>query len=219
MSKQLLNLILLLVLVTGCKLSAFNQQAETNAKAAAPAAENRAAAAEKYAAPDEPPPTPAPSVRKAANAVCPDPAKPCHHPEKRFDEWELSFKMPARLKANTPYKSAPFYAVILKTYPLDEECDGGEFIEAAERDRKAEQANQLERKVFASYNCPNMAAVQYEFEGRYDASRENLKTGNFIAVYVGETRAEAEEALRFMKSEYPQAELKQMTAGYETIMQ
>ena len=45
----------------------------------------------------------------------------------------MSFKMPARLKANTPYKSAPFYAVILKTYEMDVDCDGGEYIEAAER--------------------------------------------------------------------------------------
>ncbi|HEX8638820.1 MAG TPA: hypothetical protein VF692_12200 [Pyrinomonadaceae bacterium] len=153
------------------------------------------------------------------NAVCPDPSKPCHHREKQFDEWELSFRMPARLKANKGYESAPFYAVILKTYETDEDCDGGEYIEAIERDRKKEQKNQPTRKVFASYNCPNMAAVGYNFDGRWSADGEEMLITYFIAVYAGETKQEGEAALRRLKSAYPKAMLKQMKATYEKIEQ
>jgi hypothetical protein len=224
MSKNLLNFGVLLLLVAGCKMSAFNQQTEpANANASPTPVQTPAQAAKTGAdhAPAEPEKTAAAATPRpaAANAVCPDPEKPCQHREKTFDEWELSFKMPARLKANTPYSSAPFYAVILKTYPMEEECDGGEYIERVETDRRREQRNQLERKVFASYQCPNMASVGYDFDGRKDASGENVALGVFIALYAGESRAEAEETLRFMKSEYPQAQLKQMTAYYEKIEQ
>jgi hypothetical protein len=162
-------------------------------------------------------PTPKPAV--AANAVCPDPAKPCHHKEKNFDDWELSFKMPAKLPPNKEVKSAPFYAVILKTYPMGDDCDGGEYIEAVEAERKREQAIQLDRKVFAAYQCPNMGAVGYEFAGKWDAKKENLLLGNFLAIYAGASKAEAEEALGFFRNSYPQAQLKQMTAVYELMIQ
>lgn len=162
---------------------------------------------------------PTPSRTQSANGVCPDPEEPCHHADKRFDEWELPFKMPAKLKPNTPYRSGQFYAVILKTYPMADDCDGGEFITAAEEDRKREQTNQLERKVFASYECPNMGAVNYDFNGRFDAKKEKVLIGNFIAIYVGTTKIEADEALSSLKKNYPKAQLKQMTAVYEMIEQ
>lgn len=160
-----------------------------------------------------------PPPAQTANAICPNPAKPCKHKEKEFAEWELSFKMPAKLKGNTTYKSAPFYAVILKTYSMDDDCDGGEFIEAAEKDRKKEQAMQLERKVFASYMCPNMDAVNYDFAGRMDAKKERVILDNFIAIYAGATQQEADMTLQSMKSEYPKAVLKRMTAMYERMEQ
>ena len=62
--------------------------------------------------------TPAPTPVPRANDVCPDPAKPCQHKDKHFDDWELSFKMPAKLQANKTNSSAPFYGIILKTYTL-----------------------------------------------------------------------------------------------------
>jgi hypothetical protein len=216
MKERILTLSLVLLIALGCKLGSSTAQN-------GPAAENPRTENSKASAPNtttvEPEATPKPAKAQTANAVCPDPAKPCHHKEKRFDDWELSFKMPAKLPPNKPLKSAPFYAVILKTYPMVEDCDGGEFIEAAEADRKREQANQLERKVFASYECPNMGAVNYDFEGRFDAKKESIVIGNFIAIYAGTTKAEGEEALRFLKSEYPHAQLKQMTAVYELIEQ
>lgn len=109
-----------------------------------------------------------PLKQVVSNAVCPDPKNPCHHKEKEFAEWELPFRLPAKIQPNKTNKSAPFYAVLLKTYDSVEDCDGGEYIEAAEAERKRLQKLQLERKVFASYGCPNMDAVNYDFEGRYD---------------------------------------------------
>ncbi|MCC7307380.1 MAG: hypothetical protein IT173_07430 [Acidobacteria bacterium] len=210
MKERLLTLSLILLIALGCKLGATT--ARNGPAAETPIGENVVANA---LAEPEATPKPAPQ----ANAVCPDPAKPCHHKQKHFDEWELSFKMPARLPVNTAIKSAPFYAVIMKTYPMGEDCDGGEFIEAAEADRKREQARQLERKVFAAYQCPNMGAVDYEFAGRWDAKKENVLIGNFIAIYAGTTKAEGEMQLRSLSSKYPQAQLKQMTALYELIVQ
>ena len=216
MKERLFTLTLIFLFVLGCKLGST---AHNDAAVEGP--ENTSTLAN---APTNNGAVPEATPKKAAaqaNAVCPDPERPCHHKEKQFDEWELSFKMPAKLPPNKPIKSAPFYAVILKTYPMDmgDECDGGEFIEAAEADRKREQANQLERKVFAEYQCPNMGAVDYEFAGKWDAKKENVLIGNFIALYAGTTKPEGEEALRFLKSEYPEAQLKQMTAVYELIEQ
>jgi hypothetical protein len=213
MKERLRTLTLVLLIALGCKLGSTTAQ-----NGAAEHDRDERSTTENSTT--EPEATPKPAAKQtAANAVCPDPSKPCHHKEKRFDDWELSFKMPAKLPPNKTVKSAPFFAVILKTYPMGEDCDGGEFIEAAEADRKREQTNQLNRKVFASYECPNMGAVNYDFEGRWTKDGESLLLGNFIALYAGTTRAEGEDALKFLKNEYPQAQLKQMTAMYELIVQ
>lgn len=218
MKERLLTLGLLLLIGLGCKLGSTTAQNGPNTEKPLGDPGNYSAnAAQETNVNAEPDATPKPATQ--ANAVCPDPSKPCHHKQKRFDDWELSFKMPAKLPVNKEIKSAPFYAVILKTYPMGEDCDGGEFIEAAEADRKREQANQLSRKVFASYECPNMGAVSYDFAGRFDAKKEMVVVGNFIAIYVGTSKAEGDEALKFLKSEYPEAQLKQMTAVYELIEQ
>lgn len=152
-----------------------------------------------------------------ANAVCFDPNKPCDHKSKKFDVWELSFKMPARLAANKTFVSAPFYAVILETFESAEECDGGEFIVQAEAARKRAQKKFAGRKVFADYQCPNLSSVGYDFDGRFIGDK--LALGNFIAVYAGTTKAEAEKILQSAKKDYPAARLKKMTANYERIVQ
>lgn len=159
------------------------------------------------------------STEQQANAVCPIPDKPCKHKEKEFAEWELSFRLPAKIIPNKTYKSAPFYAVMLKTYESEEDCDGGEFIEALETERKEVQNLQLDRKVFAAYRCPNMDAVNYDFEGRWDKAKEMELIGNFIAVYAGTTAEEAEVLRRSMRDEYPQAVVKRMTVNWERIEQ
>ncbi len=92
-------------------------------------------------------------------------------------------------------------------------------MEAVEKERKKEQALQLERKVFAFYSCPNMDAVGYEFEGLWDKNRENILIPNFLAIYAGETKEEAEALRKQMLSEYPKATVKKMTATWERIEQ
>lgn len=159
------------------------------------------------------------SDEQPANAACPAPDKPCQHKEKEFAEWELSFKLPARLAPNKTYSSAPFYAVILKTYESDEDCDGGEYIEALEKERKQLQKSQPERKVFAAYSCPNMDAVNYDFDGRWDKSKEIELIGNFIAVYGGQNETDAETLLRAYQKDYPNAVVKKMTVNWERTEQ
>lgn len=153
------------------------------------------------------------------NAVCPDPEKPCRHKGKEFADWELSFRLPAKIAPNKTYSSAPFYAVLLKTYKSVEDCDGGEYIEAIENERKEFQNAQPDRKVFASYGCPNMVAVNYDFYGRWDANKESVLIDNFIAVYAGETEEEAEVLRRSVRDEYPKAVVKRMTTNWERIEQ
>ena len=161
-----------------------------------------------------------PSAPPPANATCPDPKNPCHHKDKTFDDWELSFHLPSRIKPNTTYKSAPFYAVILKEYKdlnEDSECDGGEYTESIERERKRIQSSHPTRKVFADQNCPNMSAVGYDFPGRSDG--ENVLISNFIAIYAGDTEDEANALLAELRSSFPQAVVKRMTVNYEQIDQ
>ncbi len=214
-AKQLSSIILLFLFAVFCSLNAYNQQTARE-KVSDRWEITGASGANRTNAGGTPKLLP---VVQKANAVCPDPAKPCHHKEKQFDEWELPFRMPARLRANKPYQSAAFYAVIIKTYESDEDCDGGEYIEALELERKSEQKKQPSRKVFAYYSCPNMAAVGYDFDGMWSADRERVLIQNFIAVYAGETKQEGETALKSLKNKYPQASLKQMTATFENTVQ
>lgn len=162
----------------------------------------------------KPSPTP-----KSANAVCPHPDKPCKHKDKEFAEWELSFRLPAKIIPNKTYKSAPFYAVMFKTYKSEEDCDGGEFIIALEDERKEFQQSYPDQKVFASYACPNMDAVDYEFEGKWDKAKKTMLIENFIAIYAGTTEIEAEVLRRSVRDEYPKAVIKRMTASWERIEQ
>ncbi len=157
------------------------------------------------------------AAKAKSNAVCSNPDKPCNHKSKKFDAWELSFKMPAKITDNKTYLSEPFYAVILKMFEVEGECDGGEYISAAETERKKVQKKFPEQKVFADYQCPNLSAVGYDFDGRIKDDR--LVIGNFIAIYAGETKADGEKILQAVKKDYPSAMLKKMTAAYENIVQ
>lgn len=156
------------------------------------------------------------AVSQTANAVCPDPTKPCHHRQKKFDSWELTFRMPAKLVDNKTYSSAKFYAVIVKTYGLDADCGDNDYLEAAERDRKELQKKYPTQKVFGSYMCPNLSGVGYEFAGKWDKTHDSVLIDNFIAVYAG-TKAEAERIQGELKAQFPDAMVKQMTASYERL--
>lgn len=147
--------------------------------------------------------------------VCPDPATPCASKHKDFAPYDLSFKLPAKIKPNTPYKSEPFFAIILKDkikVSAEEECDGGEFHKRIENERKQTQKLYPERKVFASYQCPDMGAIEYEINGKgYNE--------NFVAVYGGTTQEEANQVFEKVKAKYPRAVVKKMRAVFENIQQ
>ncbi len=154
---------------------------------------------------------------KLANAVCPDSASPCKHPDKEFSDWEMSFKLPARIVPNKIYKSAPFYAVILK---IDREgCDEFDYKPELESERLEIQKTYPARKVFASYDCPNMDATSYDFAGAMDKSGERYEISQFIAVYAGETMADAAKVLEQTKRDFPEAVIKQMTANWSRMDQ
>ncbi|HEY6119409.1 MAG TPA: hypothetical protein VIV66_05585 [Pyrinomonadaceae bacterium] len=148
--------------------------------------------------------------------VCANPQAPCQHKNKEFAPYELSFRLPAKLRKNADYKSAPFYAVVLKTYKDFEAggdgCDGGEFSTAIETERKAAQKLFSAQKVFASYQCPDMAAVQYV------SGSKNLND-TFLAVFGGVSQAAAQLVLEKARARYPGATLERMQALYNWIYQ
>ncbi|HEX9963090.1 MAG TPA: hypothetical protein VGB00_19305 [Pyrinomonadaceae bacterium] len=160
-------------------------------------------------------PTPKPAAKKISNAVCPDPLKPCHHGEREFADWELPFKLPAKIVANKTYSSQQFYAVILKKY--EDGCAEMDYDAKIEAERIRMQKAFPNRKVFAEYSCPNMDSVGYEFAGKRDASGERVLFMDYIAVYAGETEEEAQKMLDDAREEFPQAVIKKMTANYERL--
>lgn len=148
---------------------------------------------------------------KTGLTVCPDPARPCRSAVKEFAPFELPFRVPPKVKDNVDYVSAPFYAVVLKTY-ADPPCDGGEFSKATEADRKKAQAAFPGRKAFADHQCPNMDAVSYTIDGKPN-------TGSFVAVFGGAGKAEAEKLLAKAKATWPGAAVRRMTVGWQRIVQ
>ena len=163
---------------------------------------------------------PTPTPTPLPNAVCPDPAQPCKgNKDIGFDEWSITFRLPAKVQPNKTYRSAPFYAIIVKILQNADEdpCDGGDYVESLEAERKSLQKEFPDRKVFASYSCPNMGATGYDFPGSSDS--EKTLVDNFIAVYAGSTKEEAEKLLPRLKAKYPAAQVKPMTATQEWIYQ
>jgi hypothetical protein len=134
------------------------------------------------------------AVRAAAEApVCPDPAKPCLG----FKPNDLSFELPMDGKARAEVRSAPFFAVILRT---------AERCRVTEKERLEVQALFPAHKVFAtSFEC--------------DANDENNVTytgvdrkHGFLAVYAGADKAAAEKMLAQVKAQgrFPGANLRKM---------
>src|SRR5919199_395434 len=159
-------------------------------------------------------PSPRPTPRPR-NAVCPDPARPCRTRQKEFGEWELSFGLPARTRPNVTYESAPFYAIILKTY--SEGCDELDVNPKVEPERLRIQKSYPTRKVFAEYSCANMDATTYDFAGK--TKNDRVLYTDYIAVYAGETAEEAGRLLNEVKAEFPNAALKRMKASWSLIEQ
>lgn len=152
---------------------------------------------------------------QAPAKVCPNPAAPCKSKHREFYPYDLSFTLPVKIKPNVDYKSATFFAVILKDnikVSENEECDGGEYHKRVEADRKKIQTSFPDKKVFASYQCPDMGALSYTVNG------QPLNT-NFIALYAGETQSEADLTLTFAKAKFPKATLKKMQVIFNRIEQ
>jgi hypothetical protein len=150
--------------------------------------------------------------------VCPDPKSPCDSASRTFAHYELSFRLPTKLRKGKTYTSTPFYAALLRTYD-DEACDADDHTAGIERERLRIQTGYPTRKVFAQYSCPNLDAIDYSFPGKQDATGETVLIMTFIAVYAGQTPTEANEFLTYVRTIFPQASLKRMTASYEIIDQ
>nr|AIA13413.1 Unknown Function [uncultured bacterium] len=143
--------------------------------------------------------------------VCPDPASPCKSKHKKFETYDLPFTLPKTIKPNVTYQSSPFFAVILKNW-ADSDCDGGEYSTAIERFRVQAQKLFPGRKAFADNMCPDMGALGYVINGK-------PHVGAFVAVYAGETQADADEFLAKAKEKYKAAKVAKMRVSFERIEQ
>jgi hypothetical protein len=150
--------------------------------------------------------------------ICPDPKAPCISKARTFSPFELSFRLPPRLQPGRTYTSAPFYAVIIKTFE-NESCDADDHTASIERERIQIQKIYPSRKVFGSYSCPNLDTVDYDFPGKLDPTGERVLLTTYLAVYAGKTAGEANEFLIYVRTLYPTAQLKRMTANYEIMDQ
>jgi hypothetical protein len=126
--------------------------------------------------------------------VCPDPARPCLEIE-RFRPNELSFRIAKKFDFDRGEdRSAPFYAAILKS---------GELCKIPDIERTAAQTLFPARKVFLhQYFCQ-------DFGDKVTYTNVNRKAG-FVAVYAGQTEAEARAFLTEAKMKYPDANLRRM---------
>ena len=148
---------------------------------------------------------------KQSGRVSGHPSRPYTSDHKAFSQWEISFRLPAKIRPNTTYWSERFYAVIVKT-GKNPPCDGGEFSKAVEALRRNAQRAFPDRKVFADHQCPDLGAVTHSGHGLKDFPY-------FVAVYAGTTRSEAERTLGAAKKKYAAARLVRVRAGWEKIVQ
>lgn len=137
--------------------------------------------------------------------VCHNPSSPCSG----FEEHDLSFRLPKNIQWQSNYYSVSFYAVILKSKRavydespmIEARCERG-FIPKSEREKA--QALFPENKVFASHlGCYSLNNIWYtNADSKY----------NFLAVYAGETKVEAERFLVQVKNtrQYPDANIRMM---------
>jgi hypothetical protein len=130
---------------------------------------------------------------QAQGKVCADPGHACGD----FKPHELSFKIAKKFNFDRPEdKSAPFYAVILRS---------GELCKMTEEERLKTQALFPGNKVFLHrYFCE-------DFNDKVTYTNINKKFG-FIAVYAGETPAAAQKFLSQVKATglFPDANLRRM---------
>jgi len=135
----------------------------------------------------------------AQGKVCGDPARACAG----FQENDLSFSLPKDGKAHDETRSAPFFAVILRTA---ERCS------IKEAEQKEAQALFPRNKVFyVRFECDD------NVENNVSYTNVNKKFA-FLAVYAGEERAAAEQLLAKVKASgrFPGANLRRMQAVFNS---
>lgn len=147
---------------------------------------------------------PAPVVIETNGAVCADPAAPCTSLYK-FRDNELSFRLPDQFKLLNSYSSATFYAIILKSLPAVDNGPSAPCTQGIvpEPERQRIQAIFPRQKVFTSTSGCYMTPVWYT----------NTNTAyNFVAVYAGESAAQAQAALAKVRAtgQFPGANVREM---------
>jgi hypothetical protein len=155
------------------------------------------------------------ALKAEANFVCPAPDAPCQHRQQQFEDGELSFRLPEKIVLYKNYESAPFYAVILKTFSAP--CSEFGANPQIEAERAQLQQNFPARKVFAENGCGKLSAVEYDFAGKNNLKRGAASDLSFIAVYAGAQETDAAEFFASARREYPSAELVKMTARFRKI--
>jgi hypothetical protein len=132
-----------------------------------------------------------------APTVCADPARPCPG----FKAHDLSFPLPRDGIARPEVRSAPFYAVILKS---------GARCRIADSEREDAQRMFAESKVFnARFGCDD------DVENNVSYTNVDPKAG-FLAVHAGADRAAGEAMLARVKAagRYSGANLRRMQAVF-----
>jgi hypothetical protein len=140
-----------------------------------------------------------PAARPAPAKVCGEPSAPCPS-SMPFEPHDLRFRLP---KNAVIFETEEFYAVVLKTLRVkDTDCET--FV--AEPERLAAQKLFPKRKVFTS-RCADTLGVYYSTV----APEERV-----MALYAGNTRAEADLALKDVQAtgKFPAAKLRRMHAGF-----
>ena len=147
--------------------------------------------------------------RRAQRAqVCGDPTLRCRT-SATFQPFELPFRVP---KDAVIYDTELFYAVILKSVQL-RGADCGKFV--AEEERLRAQKLFPHQKVFTSRRCADGGEVGYRNPNGTDAT-DYRGASEFMAVYAGKTRAEAQRMLGTVLAtgKFPAANLRRMRAGF-----
>jgi hypothetical protein len=122
-----------------------------------------------------------------------------------FSPYHLPFEIREKLIVGKTYKSAPFYAVVLKSVKASGSDDCG-YI--SEEERLEVQKLFHDRKVFASrVSCPEELIL-------YTNVNQDF---NFLAVYAGASQSEARQMLKKIKAlgRYPQSYIRRMQVVLE----
>ena len=128
--------------------------------------------------------------------VCGDPATKCQT-SFAFEKNDLPFVINGEVQFKE-YQSAFFHAVVLKSVKA---AAGDNCSFVPETERLEVQRLFPKNKVFTSrVGCPESQIL-------YDGVNQDY---NFLAVYGGTTRADAEKVLHQVKSRYPDANIRRM---------